>query len=186
MEKPLNAITTLTDGWVRLVSAAPSSKEMVQFSEWYSKPANSSTVMDIISIVIEMKIPAIMLISMGRLNYILHPRESLTDAWVPTESDIQAKCLETSRSIAASVEMTIGAQLSNKDMYTLDGCNSWIARTTMPLSSFVTATVYGTIGMWAEFCTAAGTHPAVKAYQNTISSIISAEYHQWNQITGRR
>lgn len=172
----LGAIPVLVDGWVRLVSASPSSKEFSSFTERYRRLASDSAVLESTHLIIEMKVPTIILLSMGRLQYQLHPVDSLKDVWLPNEADIQARELEVGREIAAHIKATAEAQLSNQEMFVKDGCNGWVAKTTTPISAYVTAYIYGNLACWLDFVNAPGAPKPVKAYQDAVLGIIRAEY----------
>lgn len=172
----LGSIPVLVDGWVRLVSASPSSKEFSSFTERYRRLATDSATLESTHLIIEMKIPSIILLSMGRLQYQLHPSECFKEVWLPNEADIQARELEVGREIAEHIKATAEAQLSNQEMFVSDGCNGWVAKSTTPVSAYVTAYVYGNLTCWLDFVNAPGAPKPAKAYQDAVLGIIRAEY----------
>jgi hypothetical protein len=182
MNNPLGSTPVLDNGWVRLVSMSPSGKELKIFTEQYRKSGVDTATLDLTNIIFEIKLPLLILVSMGRLKYTLHPVETLRHAWIPNVADLGCKNLETAQDIHESISMTIEAQISNIDMYTKDGCNSWVAKQTMPISSYATVMMYGNLLEWAEFCKKQGAPTAIKAYQDIIAGIISSEYIQWDQL----
>lgn len=173
---PLGAMPVGVDGWVRLVGASPSSKEVSNFVSRYRRLANDPATLETIFVTFEMKVPVLVLIGMGRLQHQLHPSESLKEAWIPDEADIEAKSLDVGREIAASIRATTEAQLANQEMYVQDGCNGWVAKTTTPVSAYATAYVYGSMQAWLDFISAPGAPKVAKAYQDAVMGIIRAEY----------
>jgi hypothetical protein len=164
------------DGWVRLVAAAPSAKEVAAFTTRYRKLISDPATLETIHVSMEMRLPAIILLSMGRLKYQLHPSESLKGVWLPDEADVEAKTLEMGREIAASIRVTAEAQLANQELYVADGCNGWVAKTTTPISAYATAYIHGSLSEWLDFISSPGAPKVVKAYQDAVMGIIRAEY----------
>jgi len=169
------AITTYGDGWVRISGMSPDSKRWRYIWEQYFKTRKVKSILEMTSISFEMNLPIFVLLSFGRINYFINPTTSFTSTYTPTSDEIGSKQLQNNQDIVDSMSMNLQALLANRESYIVDGCNSFVANTVLPISTYVNVVSTASLLMWAEYCKVLGFSNQISIYQGVIFNLIKGQ-----------
>lgn len=98
------------------------------------------------------------------------------DAYVPNAGEVGAKDHAVSKDIADDIQRTTDALLINPAAYKADGCDPSVAQNILPISTYATSILGGSLEQWKAFYQYKSVPAAIRAYADTIEQIIKAEW----------
>lgn len=179
----MSKIPVLNGGYVRLISCSPSYEEYKKILSSHFRNTMTLQVLDMSSIILEVKCPYFILIPLisAGMRAVAYPKQP-EDAYIPAVDDIKSGSIENDKDISESMKMTIESLMLNKKAYTHDGCDSFIASVTSPVSYFWEGMIHAKTMEWARFLSLKNLHPIVGLYQSAIENTISTEYKNIEDI----
>jgi len=108
--------------------------------------------------------------------HIVTKRSGVKEAYLPDESEINAKTLEYSKAIAEDIKATTEALLINPKAYTSEGCDSHVAQIITPINVYNELMVSGSLLQWMPILRANHLPQPVEAYRKSIKEILEAEW----------
>lgn len=174
----LNKLPCLDKGWVALVDSSLNSLKLrdLRASMFYGEIP--SAVYKCATLTLAMKAPLFIAKALTdkNLNVINAPQREELEAYLPTEAEIGATDLTTSREIAKDIERTTAALLMNAKAYQADGCDRYIAQVLTPISVYTTFMVTGTYAQWSNIVATGSLSPPLRVYLSAVDQILKAEW----------
>lgn len=179
----IGKIPTLNKGFVQLRSCAPSHLELEKIKSEIYRGTLTPQLIDMVYVVLNVKCPYFLMIPLvsSGIRAAARPGPAM-DAYRPGPEWIKSGKHATDREISESISQTVESLMLNQEAYVKDGCNSFVASITTPVSAYWEGVMSGFLRDWIRFISTPGLHPMVKQYQNSVSNAILIEYTNLNDI----
>lgn len=177
MNSPLNKIAVLDKGYVSLVASTFPAKEARALYDEYFKGQTPKGMAQYCTAAFAIKMPLFVQLNLTKFNLkMLDTVVDTVEAFVPNETEIGSKDLESNRLISDDIQRTTDALLINPHAYIKDGCNNFTAQVIMPISIYNTVIVTGSLSDWYKFCNQSSVPNEIKAYMIAVKNLIKAEW----------
>ena len=112
----------------------------------------------------------------NKIDIFLSKNDHRLDFFCPSEADIKAKDIETSRDIKRSLQMSMEAAALNVKAYQMDGCDTHLAQIGLPMATYVSGLACGSLGDWLKFLSQTSLPMPIEAYRKQVESLVEPEY----------
>lgn len=173
----LNKIPVLDDGYVALISSALSHSTYQDVVDEFFGARDHIGLRDLAYGVCVFRAPIFVQLYIAQNGlHLLSSRQDTLGAYKPNAGEIGCSDHETSKLIADDIQRTTDALLINPSAYRSDGADPFISQLIMPISTYATFIVGGTLKQWIEFYQAKNVPDPIKAYKNAVEQIVKAEW----------
>ncbi len=173
----LNKIPVLDDGYVALISSALSHITYNDTVDEFFGAKDHLSLKDIAYAALVFKAPLFVQLHLAQAGLTLvSSRSTEIGAYKPNPGEIGCADHETSKLISDDIARTTDALLINPNAYQADGADKFISQLIMPVSTYATFIVGGTLKQWQEFYQAKNVPAPIKAYKLAVEQIVKAEW----------
>lgn len=173
----LNEIPVLDKGYVALIDGSMGTAKYKQIIDHFYGAVDSPHLKKMCYAVLAFKAPIFVQMHLAQHGLtMLGTKLSTNDAYVPSIGEINSSSLENNKLISDDISRTTDALLINPSAYQTDGCDKFISQVIMPVSSYTTFIVGGTIDAWRGFYKNKSVPAPIRAYANTVKDIIESEW----------
>ena len=132
----------------------------------------SKELVDISSATFYIKCPLFIQLYLSKFNLkIIDIPEDKIEIYIPNVQEIKAKTIEDKKRIYKYFEQTMNALIINAETLPQDGCDPFIAQTTMPISVYSKLIVHGYIDDWIKVVRKSTPYP-ISAYTDRIRYLL--------------
>lgn len=167
----------LDKGEVALLSSSNDSNELRNICSVFLNGKSNLELMKIANATMMIKCPLFVQLDLSRFDFkIIDIKTDNIEAYIPNVGEIGAKSVEEKRRMYRYFDQTINALILNAKGLPMDGCDSFIAQTTMPVSIYNRLIVHGDLTTWLKYTRRKGLPSPVEAYRTMIHNIVSAHW----------
>lgn len=173
----LNRLPVLDDGYVALISSAVPHVVYRDVTDEFFGAKESLSLRKVCYATLVFKAPIFfhLYLSQHRLT-LISTKENSSAAYIPNPGEIGCSEHTTSKDIADDISHTTAALLINPAAYQSDGADRFISQIIMPISTYSTFIVGGTLEEWIKFYQTKGAPAPIRAYAKAVEQIIKAEW----------
>lgn len=173
----LNKIPVLDEGYAALISSSlPHLKYQDVVDEFFGAKDHQQ-LKTVAYATLAIKSPIFVQLYIAQMGFTLvSSRLNQLAAYKPSVGEIGGKDHNTNMDISDDIARTTEALLINPSAYQADGCEPFISQIILPISTYATFIVGGTLKQWMEFYQNKNVPAPIKAYKNAIEQIIKAEW----------
>jgi hypothetical protein len=177
----LNEIPVLDKGYVALYSCAPNFAQLNMWSKTFMRGVKDKKFADMTHVMLQVKCPLFVQLSFPEcgLSYLSQRGLSMTEAYVPNVSEVNAMSLEASEAIQADIKQTTDALLLNPKAYQSEHCDLFVSQVISPVSVYNVIMVSGSLTQWKNYISQVGLPAPIEAYRKAIAETLTAEYTGW-------
>jgi len=173
----LNIEKVLDKGEVALISHSNDGKMLQDIQHTYFKTTFKKELIDMASATMMVKCPVFIQLNLSKFNFkIMSIPSDNIEVYIPNVSEINAKTLEDRRRIYKYFDQTSNALITNAKGMPMDGCDPFIAQTTMPIGVYNKLIVHGNLSTWVEFLKQSKLPSPIESYRKKIRDILSAHW----------
>jgi hypothetical protein len=178
----LNIEKVLDKGEVALISCSNDGKMLQDIQNTYFKATFKKELMDIATATMMIKCPLFVQLNLSKFDFnIINVAIDNIEVYIPDISEIEAKTVEDKRRIYKYFDQTMNALILNARSLPIDGCDPFIAQTTMPISTYSKLIVNGSLTTWIKFLKQVKLPKPVESYRLKIKDILGAN---WTNLRG--
>lgn len=188
MNKILNKIPALDNGFVALFSCSHSHENIIEIKRDYFNNEFNEELLKYINISMIIKCPLFvqLMLSSSDLYIKVKKHSGKLETYIPDVSEIKAKSLEISKDIQYSIEQTSEALKINPDAYQTDGCDMFISQINSPISIYTTLYLSGNLYNWLEVINKKDLPAPIESYRKIINDLVNAEITDMWRLTGEK
>ena len=171
-------MNVLDKGEVRILGAAPSGEELYRLMYSFYRGQGNGGLLDIGNLVVYVRAPIFVCLYFAQyLKIFPSKNDNRVDIYIPSEAEIGAVSLEQSQDIQASIMVSMQTQVSNSKMYSVDGCDTHVSQIVLPVATYATYIMCGSIREWLQAASPNKAAPAaIEAYKREVQLLIESEY----------
>lgn len=174
----LNKIPVLDKGYVALLDSTCPTKLYRSVVDEFFGATDTPQLAKICNAVLVIKAPIFVQLHLAQHGLtMVNTVKNDNDAYVPSLGDIGAAELQLGRDIQDDMQRTTDALLINPESYREDGANKFVSQILMPVSTYTTFIVSGSVETWKKFYKNNSIPGPIKAYAEVVASIIQSEWH---------
>lgn len=173
----LNKIPVLDHGYVALISSTLPAQTHSDVVDEFFKAQARDELNSVCFAVVAIKAPIFTTLVLSQYGFTLVPtRHDALQAYQPSVGEIGSPDLETNRLISEDIARTSEALLINPSAYAADGADKFISQIIMPVSTYSTFIVGGSLEQWQKFYKKKNVPAPIRAYADAIEQVIKAEW----------
>lgn len=173
----LNKIPVLDDGYVALLSSALSHVIYKDMLDEFFESKDSKIIHKICYATIAFKAPIFVQLYIAQHGLTLvSTKVGELNAYKPNPGEVGSRDHNTNKEIADDISRTTDALLINPAAYQADGADHFISQLIMPVSTYATFIVGGTLETWQKFYQFKSVPAPIRSYTDAIEQIIKAEW----------
>jgi len=171
-------MNVLDKGEVRILGAAPSGEELYRLMYSFYRGQGNSGLLDMGHLVVYVRAPIFVCLYFAQyLKIFPSKNDTRVDLYIPSEAEIGAVSLERRQDICDSIKESMQTQVSNSQMYSFDGCDSNVSQIVLPVATYATYIMCGSITNWLQATSVNKAAPAaIEAYKREVQLLIESEY----------
>ena len=171
-------MNVLDKGEVRILGAAPSGEELYKLMYSHYRGHGNPSLLTIGHLSIYVRAPIFVCLYFAQyLKIFPSKNDNRVELYTPSEVEIGAKTLEISKEIHNSIVDCMETQINNAKTYTFDGCDTSIAQIVLPVATYATYIVTGSIKEWLQATNPNQAAPnAIEAYKKEVQLLVYSEY----------
>lgn len=171
-------MNVLDNGEVRILGVAPSGEELHKIMYNFYRGQSNSSLLDIGNLVIYVRAPIFVCLYFAQyLKIFPSKNDNRVDLYIPSEAEIGAVSLERRQDIQVSIKESMQTQVSNSQMYSFDGCDTNVSQIVLPVATYATYIMCGSINNWLQATSVNKAAPAaIEAYKREVQLLIESEY----------
>jgi len=177
-------IPCLDKGYVELLSASPTGKQMVHIVNVVRKGAVGPQLLKIPMVYFNVKAPLFVIMTMGNIRYITDANQT-GECYLPNIDDVGCTDIDTSKDIVESMSSTIEAGEINREMYVKDGCNRFLAQVTSTVATYWRGMMYADLETWCNFFSQKHAPHQIRVYQKAVEDLLRVEYQDLDDYIRR-
>ena len=176
----LSKIPVLDKGYVALISSCNANEALTNIKDEFFggellNKADTEIITSMANMTLAIKCPLFVQLNLAKFGLtILTAKQEAVEAYVPNETEIKGKDLQTNRVIAENMRRTTEALLINPLAYQKDGCDKFVSQIMSPVSVYNTLIVHGTLKQWMSFCEQEKLPNPIEAYRSTVTDMVTA------------
>lgn len=173
----LNKIPVLDDGYVALISSAVPHVVYRDVIDEYFGAKDTLSLRKVSYATLVFKAPVFFHLYLSQHGLtLISTKENAAGAYKPNPGEIGCQDHATSREIADDISRTTEALLINPAAYRSDGADQFISQIILPISTYSTFIVGGTLEEWIKFYQSKGAPAPIRAYAKAVEQIIKVEW----------
>jgi len=164
------------NGYVAFMNSSLSCDELKEVQRSFYRGEYNSKLLRLSTIHLEIKCPIYVRLAFGEHDLsTLTQQTNRLEAFIPSIDMINSGNTTTDAEIQESIQQNTEALLISPKGYRMDGCDTFIANTILPISVYNTTIVTGSLFDWLEFCDKQAPSN-IKPYLETIHKVLSVEF----------
>lgn len=173
----LNKLPVLDNGYVALIDSTMPHKRYEAVVDEFYRATSTPALHKLCHAVLVFKAPLFVQLHLAQHGLALvSTRVQESEAYVPSIGEIGCSSHENNKLISEDISRTTEALLINPKAYQTDGCDPFISQVIMPVSSYATFLVGGTLEMWQKFYNTKSVPAPIKSYASAVEQLIKAEW----------
>lgn len=174
----LNKIPVLDNGYVALISSTLSGQLYQETVDEFMGARDNKRLNKVCYAVLAFKAPIFVQLYLAQhgLTLVSALENSEITAYKPNPGEIGCTDHADNKNIADDISRTTDTLLLNPKAYQADGADSFMSQLIMPISTYATFLVSGSLETWQSFYQRKTVPNAIKSYVNAVEHIIRAEW----------
>lgn len=173
----LNNIPVLDDGYVALLSSALSHMTYKDVVDEYFGAVDNINLRKACFATLVFRAPIFVQLHLSQHGLtLISTKNSDVSAYKPNGGEVGCQDHATSKDIADDIARTTDALLINPAAYKADGADPFISQVIMPISTYTTFIVAGTLEQWQKFYQYKSVPTPIRAYADAVENIMKAEW----------
>lgn len=173
----LNKLPVLDNGYVALIDSTLPHKRYESVVDEFFRATPIPAIHKLCHAVIVFKAPLFVQLHLAQHGLTLvSTRVQEAEAYVPSVGEVGSDSHEINKMISEDMANTTEALLINPKAYQSDGCDPFISQVMMPVSSYATFLVCGSLEAWQKFYNTKSVPAPIRSYASAVEQIIKAEW----------
>ena len=173
----LNKIPVLDNGYVALIGSACPTPIFTGVLEEFFKAKHTDTLNKVCYATLAFKAPIFVQLYLAQNGLtMVSTRVGELQAYLPGVGEIGSGDHQTDRDISDDIARTTEALLINPIAYQKDKCDPFISQVIMPVSTYDTFLVGGSLEVWKQVYSSRTTPAPIKSYLLAVEQIIKVEW----------
>ena len=171
-------MNVLDKGEVRILGAAPSGEELYKLIYSHYRGHGNPSLLTIGHISLYVRAPIFVCLYFAQyLKIFPSKNDNRVELYIPSEAEIGAISLEKRKNIQFSIKESMQTQVSNSQMYSFDGCDTNVSQIVLPVATYATYIMTGSIKEWLQATNPNQAAPnAIEAYKKEVQLLVYSEY----------
>jgi len=174
----MNKLPVLDDGYVTLLSSTIPNKKYKDVLDNFFQATPTESLRQACFLVMAIRCPIfVQLIFAQHGLTLISTRDNKLTTYRPNAGEIGGSDHANNKMIAEDIAATSEALTVNPNAYQADGCDKFISQIILPISTYSTFIVSGTLDKWQKFYTNQNVPAPIKSYAMVIEQVVRAEYN---------
>jgi hypothetical protein len=173
----LNKLPVLDNGYVALIDSVMPHKQYQAVVDEFYNATDTAALHKLCYAIIVFKAPLFVQLHLAQHGLTLvSTKIKDNEAYVPSIGEIGCSNHETNKLISEDMSRTTEALLINPSAYQADGCDAFLSQVILPISSYATFLVGGSLEIWQKFYNTKSVPMPIKSYASAVEQLIKVEW----------